>query len=121
MEVETVLMHEIDLDSFAAAHAAGGYVIDVREPDEYVDGHVPGARLMPLSRLSALAAERAERPAGVCDLRVRQPQQGRRPGCWRSAASRRIRSPAAPAAGRGPAGRSSPAPTNADRRGRQGC
>jgi len=50
-------MREIDLDSFAAAHAAGGYVIDVREPEEYVDGHVPGARLMPLSRLGALAAD----------------------------------------------------------------
>ena len=43
-------MQEIDLDSFATAHAAGGYVIDVREPDEYVDGHVPGARLVPLAR-----------------------------------------------------------------------
>lgn len=50
-------MYEIDLDSFAAAHAAGGFVIDVREPDEYVDGHVPGARLMQLWRLGALAPE----------------------------------------------------------------
>ena len=50
-------MQEIDLDSFAAAHAAGGLVIDVREPEEYVDGHVPGARLMPLSRLGALATD----------------------------------------------------------------
>jgi rhodanese-related sulfurtransferase len=53
--LEALPMQEIDLDSFAAAHAAGGFVIDVREPDEYVDGHVPGARLMPLSRLGALA------------------------------------------------------------------
>jgi rhodanese-related sulfurtransferase len=52
-----LLMQEIDLDSFAAAHAAGGYVIDVREPDEYVDGHVPGARLMPLDRLGTLVTE----------------------------------------------------------------
>ena len=50
-------MREIDLDSFATAHASGGFVIDIREPDEYVDGHVPGARLMPLARLGALAAE----------------------------------------------------------------
>ena len=50
-------MQEIDLDSFATAHAAGGFVIDIREPDEYVDGHVPGARLMPLSRLGVLAAD----------------------------------------------------------------
>ena len=26
----------------------GSVVIDVREPDEYVEGHVPGARLIPL-------------------------------------------------------------------------
>ena len=50
-------MQEIDLDAFAAAYATGGYLIDVREAEEYLDGHVPGARLMPLSRLSALAAE----------------------------------------------------------------
>ena len=38
---------------FVAAYASGGVVvIDVREPDEYVAGHVPGARLVPLSRLA---------------------------------------------------------------------
>ncbi len=50
-------MREIDLDSFVAAHAAGGFVADVREPDEYVDGLVPRERLMPLARLGVLAAE----------------------------------------------------------------
>ncbi len=44
-------MREVDLDSFAAAHAAGAHVIDVREPGEYVDGHVPGARLIPMAQL----------------------------------------------------------------------
>jgi thioredoxin len=34
---------EIGLDDFAAAHAAGGYVLDVREPGEVADGKVPGA------------------------------------------------------------------------------
>jgi rhodanese-related sulfurtransferase len=46
-------MQQIDLDSFAAAHAAGGYVIDVREPDEYVLGHVPGARPVPLAHVAS--------------------------------------------------------------------
>ena len=46
-------MHEIVLDSVATAHAAGGFVIDVREPDEYVVGHVPGARLVPLARVAS--------------------------------------------------------------------
>jgi rhodanese-related sulfurtransferase len=46
---------EIDLDRFAVEHAAGELVIDVREPEEYATGHVPGARLMPLMRLAAMA------------------------------------------------------------------
>ena len=39
---------EEDLETFAAAHAEGGYVLDVREPDEYVEGRVPGAIPMPM-------------------------------------------------------------------------
>lgn len=58
-------MHEIDLDSFAAAHAAGCYVIDVREPDEYTDGHVPGARLVPLAQLGAVGDIPSEQPVYV--------------------------------------------------------
>ena len=44
-------MREVDLDTFATAHADGAVVIDVREPYEYVTGHVPGARLVPLGQL----------------------------------------------------------------------
>lgn len=47
---------EVDLDSFAAAHAAGARVLDVRNPDEYEEAHVPGAVLIPLPEL----AERQE-------------------------------------------------------------
>ena len=39
---------EIGFDELAAAQEQGGYVVDVREPDEYAVGHVAGARLMPL-------------------------------------------------------------------------
>ena len=39
---------EIDIAEAARRHAAGTVVIDVREPDEYVEGHVPGAPLIPL-------------------------------------------------------------------------
>ncbi|MGN6574661.1 MAG: rhodanese-like domain-containing protein [Nocardioides sp.] len=46
-------MREIDIDQFAAAHADGAVVIDVREPGEYVSGHVPGARLIPMGQLPA--------------------------------------------------------------------
>ncbi len=43
---------EVDLDTFAAAHADGAVVLDVRNPDEYEDGHVPGAVLIPLGELN---------------------------------------------------------------------
>jgi len=48
---------EIDLQAFAAAKADGAFVIDVREPFEYVTGHVPGAQLVPLSQVHARLAE----------------------------------------------------------------
>ena len=41
---------EIDLEQFAASHSSGT-VLDVREPEEYVAGHVPGALLMPTEQL----------------------------------------------------------------------
>jgi thioredoxin 1 len=44
---------EVDLDTFASAHAAGATVLDVRNPDEYASGHVPGAVLIPLPDLAA--------------------------------------------------------------------
>lgn len=47
----------VDLVAFAAAHADGAVVIDVREPCEYIAGHVPGARLIPLARLPQHAGE----------------------------------------------------------------
>jgi rhodanese-related sulfurtransferase len=42
---------EVDLDAFAAAHAAGATVLDVRNPDEYEAGHVARAVLIPLGEL----------------------------------------------------------------------
>jgi rhodanese-related sulfurtransferase len=44
---------EVDLDEFAAAHAAGATVLDVRNPDEYVTAHVADAVLIPLRELAA--------------------------------------------------------------------
>lgn len=45
------MVPEVDLHTFAAARADGAFVIDVRESWEYVAGHVPGARLIPLAQL----------------------------------------------------------------------
>jgi rhodanese-related sulfurtransferase len=48
---------EIDLQSFAAAHADGAFVLDVREPYEYVASHVPGALLVPMAHVHAHAGD----------------------------------------------------------------
>jgi rhodanese-related sulfurtransferase len=48
---------EIDIDTLATRHAAGAVVIDVREPDEYEDGHVPGAKLISLGDVPDRLAE----------------------------------------------------------------
>ncbi|MCX5345947.1 rhodanese-like domain-containing protein [Streptomyces atratus] len=47
-------MREVDLTVFAAQLVNGAFVIDVREPDEYQAGHVPGTtpRRCPRSALS---------------------------------------------------------------------
>lgn len=48
---------EVDLDTFEEAHAAGAVVLDVRNPDEYEGGHVPGATLIPLGELEERLGE----------------------------------------------------------------
>ena len=50
-------MREVNLVDFAAAHADGAAVVDVREPFEYVEGHVPGARLVPLAQLPTVVGD----------------------------------------------------------------
>src|SRR5262245_38907848 len=40
---------EIDIPALARLHEAGPVLIDVREPHEYTDAHVPGATLIPLA------------------------------------------------------------------------
>lgn len=47
---------EIDIEDFAAARG-GGLLVDVREPDEYVRGHVPGAVLIPMGNLANRVGE----------------------------------------------------------------
>ena len=51
-------MSDVSLDDFAAAHSTGAaQVIDVREPAEYVTGHVPGAASIPMGQLPDRLAE----------------------------------------------------------------
>ena len=44
---------EVDIEQLAAACATGAVVIDVRQPEEYVAGHVAGAQLIPLGDVVA--------------------------------------------------------------------
>jgi rhodanese-related sulfurtransferase len=44
---------EIDVARLAELQPDGAWVLDVRQPDEYEAGHVPGARLIPLDQLEA--------------------------------------------------------------------
>lgn len=50
-------MQETTIAALIEAHPKGAVVVDVRETEEYVDGHVPGAIHIPLSQLSARTEE----------------------------------------------------------------
>lgn len=51
------MVPEISVDELDAARAAGALVVDVREPDEFATGRVPGARLLPLGVVPVRAHE----------------------------------------------------------------
>ena len=49
---------EISIDELDAARAAGPVpLVDVRQPEEYEAGHVPGAKLIPLADVVARVGE----------------------------------------------------------------
>jgi rhodanese-related sulfurtransferase len=43
--------------STSLVQAVGALVVDVREPSEYLAGHVPGAKLLPLAAVPARLGE----------------------------------------------------------------
>ena len=47
----------IPLEDFIPLHADGAVVVDVREANEYVEGHVPGATFAPMSRIALHLAD----------------------------------------------------------------
>lgn len=51
---------EIDVDELARRQDEGVWLLDVRQPDEYEEGHIPGARLIPLDQLEMRAGELPE-------------------------------------------------------------
>jgi rhodanese-related sulfurtransferase len=48
---------EVDAKNGAVMQSQGAMLIDVREPDEYAQGHAPGATLIPLGQLEQHLAE----------------------------------------------------------------
>jgi len=48
---------EVDVSAAHAALDAGAVLLDVREPEEWAAGHVPGARHVPLGQLPGRLAE----------------------------------------------------------------
>lgn len=44
---------DITVDDLAAKWRDGAHIIDVREPGEYVEAHIPGARLLPMGAVIA--------------------------------------------------------------------
>ena len=68
----------ISVAEAAAKRDAGAFVLDLREPDEWAEVHIPGATLIPLRELAARAAElpRDQEIVVVCRSGNRS-QQGR--------------------------------------------
>ena len=48
---------EISVDEVAGRIAAGAVLVDVRQPDEYSEAHVPGAWLIPLDEVPVRARD----------------------------------------------------------------
>jgi rhodanese-related sulfurtransferase len=45
-------IEEVSVDELESALANGARLVDVREPDEYAEAHVPGAVLVPLGTVA---------------------------------------------------------------------
>ena len=66
--------------------AGKAVAVDVREPDEYAVGHIPGAKLLPLGEVLSRAAEvlpdkrppQRRRSAEAGEPRLREPVRPRR-------------------------------------------
>jgi rhodanese-related sulfurtransferase len=56
----------VDISTLIARQADGAFVLDIREPHEYLRGHIPGSVLAPMSRITtALGGVPKDRPVHV--------------------------------------------------------
>ena len=70
--------------AYMAGHREGEYtLLDVRQPGEYEDAHLPGAKLMPLPGLSDTYQELDPEKPTIVLLRHRRPQPGGGPDALR--------------------------------------
>jgi rhodanese-related sulfurtransferase len=51
------LPREISVSEAAALRDEGAFILDVRQPDEWVESHIPGATLIPLGELASRVDE----------------------------------------------------------------
>lgn len=51
--IAQALPAEINVQAAAEMRADGAFILDVREPDEWVEYHIPGATLIPLGELES--------------------------------------------------------------------
>ena len=49
--VATAMPAEVTVQDAYSFYKDGGYILDVRTPEEWVEGHIPGATLIPLEEL----------------------------------------------------------------------
>ncbi|HET6563235.1 MAG TPA: rhodanese-like domain-containing protein [Marmoricola sp.] len=50
-------MREVDVEGLESALADGAVLVDVRQPQEYAEAHVPGAVLVPMQELVSRIGE----------------------------------------------------------------
>ena len=67
-------------DAIRLLDAHEAVAVDVREPDEYAVGHIPGAKLLPLGQVLTRAAEVLHRPP-----QRRRGAEAGEPGLYQSA------------------------------------
>jgi rhodanese-related sulfurtransferase len=51
------LPREVSVSEAASLRDGGAFILDVREPDEWVESHIPGATLIPLGELASRVDE----------------------------------------------------------------
>ncbi|AQP43928.1 rhodanese-like domain-containing protein [Tessaracoccus flavus] len=64
-------MREVDIPTLRAALDQGAFLLDVREPHEYEEVHVPGAVLIPLGQVADRVDELPEDVWVICRSGVR--------------------------------------------------